>query len=57
MIETAPLPQPVLIKPDHKTFVLGVAGIEPLAPVIANALAQPAPQGLTAQLREMESAR
>jgi len=26
MIETAPLPQPVLIKPDHKTFVLGVAG-------------------------------
>ena len=26
MIETAPLPQPVLTKPDHKTFVLGVAG-------------------------------
>ncbi|HEX5717071.1 MAG TPA: uridine kinase [Thermoanaerobaculia bacterium] len=26
MIETAPLPQPVLSKPDHKTFVLGVAG-------------------------------
>ncbi|HWM94708.1 MAG TPA: uridine kinase [Thermoanaerobaculia bacterium] len=26
MIETAPLPQPVLIKPDHRTFVLGVAG-------------------------------
>jgi dienelactone hydrolase len=40
-----------------RRFVLGVAGIEPLAPVIANALAQPAPQGLTAQLREMESAR
>lgn len=26
MIETAPLPQPVLTRPDHKTFVLGVAG-------------------------------
>ena len=26
MIETAPLPQPVLSKPDHQTFVLGVAG-------------------------------
>src|SRR5688572_29830680 len=26
MIETAPLPQPLLTKPDHKTFVLGVAG-------------------------------
>ena len=26
MIETAPLPQPVLAKPGHKTFVLGVAG-------------------------------
>jgi len=36
---------------------LGVTGIEPLDPVIANALAQPAPQGLTAQLEEMESAR
>ena len=34
-----------------RRFVLGVAGIEPLDPVIANALAQPAPQGLTAQLR------
>ena len=40
-----------------RRFVLGVAGIEPLDPVIANALAQPAPQGLTAQLEEMESAR
>ena len=40
-----------------RRFVLGVAGIEPLDPVIANALAQPAPQGLTAQLKEMESAR
>ena len=40
-----------------RRFVLGVTGIEPLDPVIANALAQPAPQGLTAQLEEMESAR
>ena len=40
-----------------RRFVLGVAGVEPLDPAIANALAQPAPNGLTAQLREMESAR
>lgn len=26
MIEIAPLPQPVLIDPDHRSFVLGVAG-------------------------------
>lgn len=26
MIDIAPLPQPVLTRPDHKTFVLGVAG-------------------------------
>ena len=40
-----------------RRFVLGVAGVEPLDPAIANALAQPAPNGLTAQLRELESAR
>jgi len=40
-----------------RRFVLGVAGIEPLDPVIAKALAQPAPQGLIAQLEVMESAR
>lgn len=40
-----------------RRFVLGVTGVEPLDPVITNALAQPAPHGLTAQLREMESAR
>jgi acetyl esterase/lipase len=38
-------------------FVLGVTGVEPLDPKIAKALAQPAPDGLTAQLEEMESAR
>jgi uridine kinase len=26
MIETAPLPEPLLIDPDHRSFVLGVAG-------------------------------
>jgi acetyl esterase/lipase len=40
-----------------RRFVFGVTGVEPLDPKIANALAQPAPQGLSAQLREMESAR
>jgi acetyl esterase/lipase len=40
-----------------RRFVLGVTGVEPLDPKIANALAQPAPQGLSVQLREMESAR
>jgi len=40
-----------------RRFVLGVTGVEPLDHTIANALAQPAPQGLSAQLREMESAR
>jgi acetyl esterase/lipase len=40
-----------------RRFVLGVTGFEPFDPAIANALAQPAPHGLTAQLREMESAR
>jgi dienelactone hydrolase len=40
-----------------RRFVLGVTGVEPLDPTIANALAQPAPHGLNAQLREMESAR
>jgi acetyl esterase/lipase len=40
-----------------RRFVLGVTGLEPLNPEIANALAQPAPHGLAAQLREMESAR
>ena len=40
-----------------RRFVLGVAGVEPVAAEIANALAQPAPHGLAAQLREMESAR
>ena len=39
-----------------RRFVFGVTGVEPLDPKIANALAQPAPQGLSAQLREMESA-
>jgi dienelactone hydrolase len=38
-------------------FVLGVTGVEPLDPAIANALAEPAPKGLNAQLREMESAQ
>ena len=38
-------------------FVLGVTGVEPLDPVIANALAQPAPLGLAAQPAERESAR
>jgi acetyl esterase/lipase len=40
-----------------RRFVLGVTGIEPLDPAIANALAEPAPKGLHAQLREMESAQ
>jgi alpha-beta hydrolase superfamily lysophospholipase len=40
-----------------RRFVLGVTGVEPLDPKIANALAQPAPRGLNAQLKEMESAR
>jgi alpha-beta hydrolase superfamily lysophospholipase len=40
-----------------RRFVLGVTRVEPLDPKIANALAQPAPQGLSAQLKEMESAR
>jgi acetyl esterase/lipase len=40
-----------------RRFVFGVTGVEPLDPTIAKALAQPAPQGLSAQLREMESAR
>jgi hypothetical protein len=40
-----------------RRFVFGVTGVEPLDPKIANALAQPAPQGLSAQFREMESAR
>jgi acetyl esterase/lipase len=40
-----------------RRFVLGVTGVEPLDPKIANALAQPAPYGLAAQLRDMESAR
>jgi acetyl esterase/lipase len=40
-----------------RRFVLGVTGVEPLDPTIANALAQAAPHGLTAQPREMESAR
>lgn len=39
-----------------RRFVLGVTGIEPLDPAIANALAQPAPHGLAAQPSEMESA-
>jgi acetyl esterase/lipase len=40
-----------------RRFVFGVTGLEPLDPAIANALAQPAPNGLNAQLKEMESAR
>ena len=40
-----------------RRFVLGMTGIEPLDRAIANALAQPAPHGLTAQLTEMESPR
>ena len=40
-----------------RRFVFGVTGVEPLDPTIANALAQPAPHGLSALLREMESAR
>jgi dienelactone hydrolase len=40
-----------------RRFVLGVTGVEPLDRAIANALAQPAPYGLTAQLTEMESPR
>jgi hypothetical protein len=40
-----------------RRFVLGVTGVEPLDPAIANALAQPAPNGLNTQLREMESAQ
>ncbi|MBA3905143.1 MAG: alpha/beta fold hydrolase [Pseudonocardiales bacterium] len=40
-----------------RRFVLGVTGVEPLDPRIANALAEPAPNGLNAQLREMESAQ
>lgn len=40
-----------------RRFVRGVTGVEPLDPEIANALAQPAPRGLNAQLKEMESAR
>jgi acetyl esterase/lipase len=40
-----------------RRFVLGVTRVEPLDPAIANALAQPAPDGLTAQLKEMESAQ
>ncbi len=40
-----------------RRFVLGVTGVEPLDPAIANALVQAAPHGLTAQLSEMESAR
>jgi pimeloyl-ACP methyl ester carboxylesterase len=35
-----------------RRFVLGVTGIEPLDPVIANALAQPAPSGLRLTLTE-----
>lgn len=40
-----------------RRFVLGVTHVEPLDQAIANALAEPAPNGLTAQLREMESAQ
>jgi hypothetical protein len=40
-----------------RRFVLGVVGVEPVAVEIANALAQPAPYGLAAQLGQMESAR
>lgn len=40
-----------------RRFVFGITGVEPLDPAIANALAQPAPNGLNAQLKEMESAR
>jgi pimeloyl-ACP methyl ester carboxylesterase len=40
-----------------RRFVLGVTGLEPLDPAIANAFAEPAPKGLNAQLREMESAQ
>lgn len=35
-----------------RRFVLGITGIEPLDPVIANALAQPAPSGLRLTLTE-----
>ena len=40
-----------------RRFVFGITGVEPLDPAIANALAQPAPNGLNADLKEMESAR
>jgi hypothetical protein len=40
-----------------RQFVLGVTGVEPLDPGIANALAEPAPRGLHAQLSEMGSAQ
>jgi acetyl esterase/lipase len=40
-----------------RRFVLGVTGLEPLERAIADALAQPAPYGLTARLGELESAR
>ena len=40
-----------------RRFVLGVTGVEPLDPVIANALQEPAPRGLHAQLSETGSAQ